>query len=62
MAKESERFPSGRVILRTLDAEGQLVKEIHSYGMLEIACTREFAKGKKIGESYIVKKRVAGRN
>jgi hypothetical protein len=61
VAKESEHLPSGKVVLRTLDAEGRLVQEMHSYGVLEIACTMEFAADKKIGESYIVKKRVAGR-
>ena len=61
MTKESEQLPSGKLVLRTLDVEGRLVQEMHSYGMLEIACTMEFAAGKKIGESYVVKKRVAGR-
>ncbi len=61
MAKESEQSPSGKTIVRTFDEDGRLVREQHSYGMLEIACTMEFAAGKKVAEEYIVKKRIAGR-
>jgi hypothetical protein len=56
-----EQCPSGKVILRDFDDGGVLVKESHSYGMLDVACLMEFAAGKKVRETYSVNRRMIGR-
>ncbi len=61
MKHEHEELPSGKTVVRTFDEDGRITSEAHSYGLLEIACTFEFAAGKKIAESYFVKKRMVGR-
>jgi hypothetical protein len=61
MKQEREELPSGKIVIRTFDADGRIATEMHSYGVLDIACDLEFAMGKKIAESYIVKKRMVGR-
>lgn len=61
MRKEYEDLPSGKTVVRTFDEDGRIASETHSYGLLEIACSFEFAAGKKTAESFFVKKRMAGR-
>lgn len=61
MSEESEDFPSGKKVIRTIDDDGSLSSEMHSYGMLDIAVNMEYSNGQKTTETYYVKKRLAGR-
>lgn len=61
MNKESEELSSGKTIMRTFDEDGRLAKEVHSYGMLKIACDIEYVEDKKVSETYFVNRRLVGR-
>jgi hypothetical protein len=61
MKEETEELPSGKTVIRTFDADGRVTKEMHSYGMLKIACNIEYAGGKKATESFFVNQRLVGR-
>lgn len=61
MPEESRELPTGKVVIRDLDDEGQLLVEHHMYGMLEIAIKMEFSAGVKTEEMYFVKKKLASR-
>lgn len=61
MTKEYETLPSGKTITRTFHEDGQLHKEIHLYGTLDIACSMTFANGKKTEEMYFFKGRGVAR-
>jgi hypothetical protein len=61
MDKQTETLPSGKIVSREFDDQGRVVKESHTYGMLDIGCIMEFVDGKKVHETYCVKKRACGR-
>jgi len=56
--QEHEELPTGKSIMRQLDAKGRVVKENSCYGMLDIGITLEFNAGVKSGEMYFVKQRL----
>ena len=63
MARPSEyqKLPSGKQIFRDFDANGSLVREQQSYGLLEIGISYDFRGGAKIEETYFSKKKLVGR-
>lgn len=61
MKQETEELPTGKTVMRTSDEAGRVTREMHSYGMLKIACNIEYAGGKKVAESYFVNQRLVGR-
>lgn len=56
-----EQLPSGKTIFRRFNADGELTRETHAYGALEIALEINFTKGTRTGETYFVKKRLVAR-
>jgi hypothetical protein len=61
MDQRIENLPSGKTIIRHYADDGQLTKEMHSYGALGIACSMTYSDGSKIEELYFVKQRLVGR-
>jgi hypothetical protein len=61
MKQETEELPTGKTVMRTFDEDGRVTKEMHSYGMLKIACDIEYVSGKRAAESYFVNQRLVGR-
>src|SRR5262249_35065650 len=56
-----EELPSGKRIVRKLDADGRLISEAHSYGLIDISITSHFSAGVKTAETYIINKRLVSR-
>ncbi len=56
-----ETLASGKQIRREFDGSNTLQRETQSYGMLDIGVQFNFLKGKKTGETYFVRKKLAAR-
>ncbi len=62
MKNEFETLPSGKTIVREFGDDGQLLKESHSYGALDIGCSMTYLGGRKTEEIYFAKKRLVRRS
>jgi hypothetical protein len=58
---DHEQLPSGKQIIRNFDADGRMISESHSYGLIDISIQSHFSAGVKTSETYIVNKRLASR-
>jgi len=56
-----ETMPSGKVVLKNFDDDGVLIKEQHSYGLLNIGISIRYHDGKIVDETYFHKKAMVGR-
>ena len=56
-----EKLPSGKVVIRYFDKDGNLVDEQQSYGILDIGIKYDFAEGVKVAETYFAKRRLVSR-
>jgi hypothetical protein len=56
-----ETLTTGKNIHREFDGRNHLKRESHFYGSLDIALNSDFSNGKKTGEEYFVKRRLATR-
>lgn len=56
-----ETFPSGKAVIREFDEAGRPIREMHSYGTLDIGITLEFQNGVKTNEMYFAKRRMVTR-
>ena len=61
MPQEHQELPTGKTIIRQLNADGQVTSESHAYGMLDIGITIEFNEGVKTGEMYFAKQKLVSR-
>jgi hypothetical protein len=61
MDQRIENLPSGKTVIRDYADDGQLTKEMHAYGALDIACSMSFSGGTKVEELYFVKQRMVAR-
>jgi hypothetical protein len=58
---EYEKLPSGKTIHRDFNEDGSLLREIHTYGRLDIAIQYSFEAGVKNEEMYFKKGRIVSR-
>jgi hypothetical protein len=56
-----EQLPTGKTVFRHFWNGGIHGEEMHAYGVVEISITYSFHNGKKIGERYMVRKRLVSR-
>jgi hypothetical protein len=61
MEPQIEKLASGKAILRQFAADGAVVQETHSYGLLDIAIQLHFKEGTKIEEIYFANRRMVSR-
>jgi hypothetical protein len=61
MEPRFEKLASDKTILREFASDGSLVREMHSYGRLDVAIDIQFEHGKKVEELYFSKGRMASR-
>jgi hypothetical protein len=58
MESQIETSPSGKTVTCLFDDDGNLTKEMHIYGIIDIGITLDFEDGKKTSETYIFKNRM----
>jgi hypothetical protein len=61
MDPQFEKLPSGKSVVRQFADDGTLMREQHSYGLIDIGITFHFIGGVKVEELYFAKRRMVGR-
>ena len=61
ITKQTEKFVSGKSILRSFNDLGQLTAEMHVHGMIAISLKRDYRPNGEIEEIYCVNKRLVSR-